>query len=195
MNTSFAITFTLLVAFATGQRFEFEDALSHRRQQEQTPALPPPMLPRITFRKLHPDPEHCYQMTWDYEWGYKSKSICRGSICKGPFFSGETEPDVKSNAAICKLEYGETCVKHVKYDKYDKKTPTFIARYCGRGQITNDGSRASTSCHTDNHKPEKLVVCFCKDNDKCNSAKSIRSSLLITISSFIFFINLVQLAF
>jgi len=74
-------------------------------------------------------------MTWDYEWGYKSKSICRGKVCKGPFFDGETEPDVKSNAAICKLEYGQTCVKQVKYDKYDKKTPTFIARYCGRGQV------------------------------------------------------------
>ena len=75
-------------------------------------------------------------MTWDYEWGYKDQSICRGLICKGPFFSGETEPDVKSNAKICKLEYGQTCVKHVKYDKYDKKTPTFIARYCGRGQVS-----------------------------------------------------------
>ena len=76
-------------------------------------------------------------MTWDYEWGYKDKSICRGSICKEPFFSGETEPDVKLNAKICKLPYGQTCIiKHVRYDKYDKKTPTFVARYCGQGQVT-----------------------------------------------------------
>jgi len=29
-------------------------------------------------------------------------------------------------------------------------------------QFTNDGARASTACHTDNHNPEKVVVCFCK---------------------------------
>jgi hypothetical protein len=119
-------------------------------------------------------------MTWDYEWGFSSKENCRGKTCYPPFYDGESEPDVTTHAAVCKLKYGQTCVKYVIYDRYDKKKPTFVARYCGRGQIANDGSRPTTSCHVDRRRNEIVEVCFCDDKDKCNSGKSIELSLMTT---------------
>ena len=136
--------------------------------------LPQPQHVRqlITFQRPQSEPEHCYQMTWDYEWAWTSKTKCRGKICRKPFYDGEVEPDVTSFATVCKLKYGETCMKYVKYDRYDRKTPTFIARYCGRGN--NDGSVATTSCHLDTNNAEHIGICFCRDQDKCNSAMSFQ---------------------
>ena len=56
------------VATAMSQNLESKETLSHRL--EQTPAMPLQLLPmplrqfspKIIFRKLHPDPEHCYQV-------------------------------------------------------------------------------------------------------------------------------------
>jgi len=61
MKTTILIIAFMLIGVSS-QRLESEEVLSHRRHQEQSPALPPPFLPRIIFRKLHPDPEHCYQV-------------------------------------------------------------------------------------------------------------------------------------
>ncbi len=65
------IPFILIVAGASvtmSQNLESKETLSHG--QDQTPAMPSQMLPiplrqfspKIIFRKLHPDPEHCYQV-------------------------------------------------------------------------------------------------------------------------------------
>jgi hypothetical protein len=62
-------------------------------------------------------------MTWDYEWGYSSRTNCRGKICRTPFYDRATEPEVEASAGSCRLERGEVCVKQVIYDRRDRKTP------------------------------------------------------------------------
>ena len=68
MNTIFIIQIVVGVAATLSQNLESKETLSHRH--EQTPAMPTQLLPiplrqfspKIIFRKLHPDPEHCYQV-------------------------------------------------------------------------------------------------------------------------------------
>ena len=122
-------------------------------------------------------------MTWDFEWNFSDEFKCRSKICHKPFFDGFVEPNVTKLASTCKLKKGETCIKQVIYDT-DGKTPTFIARTCGRGIISNDGSRTKTSCHVDRHRKDRIVeVCFCDDGDKCNSAVGTTASLPVRILS------------
>ena len=121
------------------------------------------------------------QMTWSYEWNFSDKHICpRGTICHRPHYSGEFEPNVTTNAGSCKLQKGEVCVKQVVYDALDSKTPKFIARTCGRGHVTNDGSRPTTSCHVDRRRRDRVVqVCFCNDGDRCNASPTLSTSMML----------------
>jgi hypothetical protein len=79
----------------------------------------------------------------------------------------------------------------VIYDSYDGKTPKFVARTCGRGVVSNDGSHTTTSCHVDRHRKDGIVeVCFCNDADKCNAAEAVKSTLVVQVLACV----LVQLA-
>jgi len=62
MKSTTLIAAYILLGVSSSQRLEPEEAMTHRRHQDQSPALPSFLSPRIIFRKLHPDPEHCYQV-------------------------------------------------------------------------------------------------------------------------------------
>ena len=128
-------------------------------------------------------------MTWDFARNFIDNFDCRNNNCNTPFFSGDIEPEVITHAGKCELKKGEVWVKQIIYHAFDNKTPKFIARSCGRGLVTNDGSHTSTSCYVDREGRDGIVeVCFSNDGDNCNAAPVFNTSAsLVTLSIMLFF--------
>jgi hypothetical protein len=72
------------------------------------------------------------------------------------------------------MSKGESCIKYVIYDENDRKTPTYISRYCGVVKM-DSGHRLANSCHRVNN----IEVCSCRDSNKCNSASGFSSNVAI----------------
>jgi hypothetical protein len=133
--------------------------------------------PIIKFWKLNPEATKCRQMTWSKNHPTRQ---CQEKNCHQPLFNDFEEPDVDVFGDFCTLSFGQTCIKYVVYDA--KKSPIYIARYCGQGTFSNNGQKIENSCRKDSYS--KIEVCFCKDKNNCNSAE--RLGLSVTSLFFIF---------
>ena len=48
--------------------------------------------PKLMYRLLNPDPDHCLQMTWDAYWNKDFPSSCHGLTCYHPYYDGFESP-------------------------------------------------------------------------------------------------------
>ena len=86
--------------------------------------------PKIIYRLLNPDPDHCLQMTWDAYWDKDFPSSCHGLTCYHPYYDGFESPEPATLYKICSMSKGESCIKVTIYDKYDPTRPVVISRSC-----------------------------------------------------------------
>jgi hypothetical protein len=126
--------------------------------------------PIITLRKLYPDPSQCVQMTWDALWKKDNPSSCRGLSCLSPYYDGFEPPEPSTLNRTCTLLKGQSCIKVVIYDKYDKTRPEFISRSCGYVPDRDTGERLSNRCLRVFDGAQDIEVCACRDSNTCNSA-------------------------
>ena len=116
-------------------------------------------------------------MTWDPSWVRLPPSVCRGPSCYHPYFNGQAQPEMTNTSRTCSMLKSESCIKYVVYDKFDKKRPVYVTRYCGNLK-TPEGKIVHNSCH----RADNVEVCTCRDKDKCNAGSSLK------MSSFVFYL-------